>query len=183
MALSRFVLTANVTIAWPPVWSEVVNSATAPPVTQPAVPASATAQENNNPFPVAVTVTGGTVTVIAVGGVTTGLTSGTVYVPAASSIAITYSAAPTWTWAAVQLPGGGAGQAVDVSSPAPPGGQLGTLPQMTFIEGTTIFADSSAIAAGTPGTGAQQLYQAIGSSNLRAYIQGQDDVGHASLSN
>jgi hypothetical protein len=27
------------------------------------------------------------------------------------------------------------------------------------------------------------LYQAIGASNLRAWVQGQDDVGHAGLAN
>lgn len=48
----------------------------------------------------------------------------------------------------------------------------------TFPKGTTIMADSS---AGT--TGPQLLYQAIGAANLRAYVQGQDDVGHAALAN
>ena len=39
-----------------------------------------------------------------------------------------------------------------------------------FIAGTTIVLDP----AGAP-------YTAIGASNLRAYIQGQDDVGHAAF--
>jgi hypothetical protein len=43
---------------------------------------------------------------------------------------------------------------------------------------TVIIADSSAGS-----TGPQLLYQAIGASNLRAYIPGQDDVGHAALAN
>jgi hypothetical protein len=52
-----------------------------------------------------------------------------------------------------------------------------------FIAGTVIYADSS-----TPGenpTGAQQLYQALvaAGANLRAFVDGQDDVGHAALSN
>lgn len=44
--------------------------------------------------------------------------------------------------------------------------------------GTVVYADPS---AGT--TGPQLLYQAIGSGNLRAWVDGQDDVGHAGLSN
>jgi hypothetical protein len=32
-------------------------------------------------------------------------------------------------------------------------------------------------------SGAQLLYQAIGAANLRAFIDGQDDVGHAAISN
>ena len=47
----------------------------------------------------------------------------------------------------------------------------------TIPAGTTIYADS----AGTGGAGA--LYTAIGAGNLRAYVQGQDDVGHAALAN
>ena len=61
--------------------------------------ASTVASLNPNPVPVSVTVTGGTVTVIAVGGVSTGLTTGTFTIPAGSSITITYSVAPTFTMA------------------------------------------------------------------------------------
>jgi hypothetical protein len=32
-------------------------------------------------------------------------------------------------------------------------------------------------------TGPRLLYQAISAGNLRAYVQGEDDVGHAALSN
>jgi hypothetical protein len=49
----------------------------------------------------------------------------------------------------------------------------------TFPEGTVIYADS---VAGTD-FGSKLLYQAIGAGNLRAYVQGQDDVGHAALAN
>ena len=42
----------------------------------------------------------------------------------------------------------------------------------TFIAGTTIVLDPTG-----------PLYAAIGAGNLRAYVQGQDDVGHAALSN
>ena len=48
---------------------------------------------------------------------------------------------------------------------------------VTFIAGTTIYADSS----GSGGAGA--LYTAIGSGNLAAYRDGIDNVGHAALGN
>jgi hypothetical protein len=68
--------------------------------TAPAVPATTVAL--TNPFwrDCAVSVTGGTVTVIAVDGQTLGVTSGTVFVPSGKTIALTYSAAPTWKWIA-----------------------------------------------------------------------------------
>src|SRR5260370_14499530 len=50
---------------------------------------------------------------------------------------------------------------------------------LTFRPGDVITADSTAGFA----TGAQLLYQAIGAANLRPYVQGQDDVGHAALAN
>ncbi len=59
--------------------------------------ASTVASVNPNPVPVNVAITGGTVTVIAVGGVTTGLTTGTFLIPPAGSITVTYSVAPTLT--------------------------------------------------------------------------------------
>ena len=48
----------------------------------------------------------------------------------------------------------------------------------TFLAGTTIYADS-----GGGSTGPEKLYTAIGAGNLRAYVQGTDDVGHAGLAN
>ena len=57
------------------------------------------------------------------------------------------------------------------------GGKYGWLP-VTFLPGMVVYADS---AAGS--TGPQLLYQAIGSANLRAYVQGQDDRGGAALAN
>lgn len=67
-------------------------------VGNPAVPASTVAFGNNFGFDCTVYVAGGTVTAIVVGGVTTGMTSGPVRVAAGQSIALTYSAAPTWVW-------------------------------------------------------------------------------------
>jgi hypothetical protein len=52
---------------------------------------------------------------------------------------------------------------------------------VTFERGTMIYADDT--APGTTPTGPQQLYQAIGAGNLRAYVQGQDDRGGAPLAN
>ena len=64
----------------------------------PAVPGSGSPQQNTAWRDAAVTVTGGTVTAIAVDGTTTGVTSGTVTVPAGKNITLTYSSAPTWVW-------------------------------------------------------------------------------------
>jgi hypothetical protein len=48
--------------------------------------------------------------------------------------------------------------------------EYGSAPGLTFIKGTVIELDP-----------AGPLYVAIGSRNLRAYVQGQDDAGHAAL--
>lgn len=64
----------------------------------PAVPATTVAQINPFPKEVTVFVTGGTVTVIAVGADSSGLTSGSFVVPVGQSITLTYSSAPTWKW-------------------------------------------------------------------------------------
>lgn len=68
------------------------------PQTAPSMPASGTALTNPFPFDATVYVSGGTVTEIAVGGTATGLTSGSVFVPAGETITLTYSTAPTWVW-------------------------------------------------------------------------------------
>lgn len=67
-------------------------------VTQPAVPASTVAQTNTTGVDCTVFVTGGTVTVVAIGGTATGQTSGSFRVPANQTITLTFSAAPTWQW-------------------------------------------------------------------------------------
>ena len=77
-------------------WTNIFAATTTPPI-----PATGVAQSNYNNYSVNVTVNGGTVTVIAVNGSATGLTSGTVTVPAGGSITLTYSVIPTsWVWAA-----------------------------------------------------------------------------------
>lgn len=67
-------------------------------VSAPSVPSSTVALQNPFWRNSAVTVTGGTVTVISVDGTATGLTSGTVIVPSGKTITLTYSSAPTWVW-------------------------------------------------------------------------------------
>ena len=68
-------------------------------VTPPAVPATTVAYTNILGVACSVYVIGGTVTVIAINGTTTGLTSGHVgIVKPGETIAITYSVAPTWNW-------------------------------------------------------------------------------------
>lgn len=69
--------------------------------------ANGVAALNPNPVPVSATVTGGTVTQIAINGVNTGQTSGTFTVPAGGSITVTYSVAPTLTTADIAPAAGG----------------------------------------------------------------------------
>lgn len=65
----------------------------------PSVPATTVAQQNTSWRDAAVSVKGGTVTVVAVDGVTVAtVTNTTVIVPAGKNITLTYSSAPTWAW-------------------------------------------------------------------------------------
>lgn len=51
-----------------------------------------------------------------------------------------------------------------------------------FLKGTEIYADPAAPSGA--GTGAQELYRLLSAGGyLRAWVDGQDDVGHAALSN
>ena len=75
--------------------SAVVTAAPLMFTTAITLAASTVAALNPNPVPVSVTVSGGTVTVITVSGVVTGLTTGTFTIGAPGSIAVTYSVAPT----------------------------------------------------------------------------------------
>lgn len=81
--------------------SAVVAAAPSMFTTLMTIGATTVASVNPNPVPVNITVTGGTVTVIAVGGVVTGLTTGTFLIPPAGSITITYSVGPSFTQADV----------------------------------------------------------------------------------
>lgn len=66
--------------------------------TTPAVPLTTVPVTNTSPLPATVVVTGGTVTGVAVNGVSVGSGDGTYTVPSGQAITLTYSAAPTWTW-------------------------------------------------------------------------------------
>lgn len=67
-------------------------------LTAPAVPASTVAQVNQYPFPVRVHIAGGTVTNITINGTGAGTAPGLYWLEPGDSIAITYSAAPSWAW-------------------------------------------------------------------------------------
>jgi hypothetical protein len=75
----------------------VVTAAPALFTTAMTLGATGVAAANPNPVAQSVTVSGGTVTQIAVNGANTGQTSGTFTVPAGGSITVTYSVAPTFT--------------------------------------------------------------------------------------
>ena len=82
---------ANVRLIWE---DQPLGKVASPP----AVPSSTTGFVNQFWRDAVVTVTGGTVSVIALDGVTTGLTSGPVFVRSGGTITLTYSVAPTWNW-------------------------------------------------------------------------------------
>jgi hypothetical protein len=67
-------------------------------LTTPAVPASTTPVTNTGFIPVTVVISGGTVTTVLINGTSAGSGDGTYTLPAGGTIAVTYSAAPTWTW-------------------------------------------------------------------------------------
>lgn len=69
---------------------------------KPAIPASTVAATNTSDHLMWVEVVGGTVTVVAVDGVTTGRVVGAFFLRPGSTIAITYSVVPTaWHWFAL----------------------------------------------------------------------------------
>ena len=80
---------------WPSAGAVVTG---APALFATAMTLGATTVASLNPNPVArsITITGGTVTVIAVNGVVTGQTTGTFTVPPGGSITVTYSVSPTF---------------------------------------------------------------------------------------
>lgn len=75
-----------------------LGSGTLPVPAQPAVPASGTAIQNLNTFPVDVQINGGTISNVAVNGINMFSATGLYLVPAGGSIAVTYTVAPTWVW-------------------------------------------------------------------------------------
>jgi hypothetical protein len=177
MALTRYTVISTVSAVYPPAWSEVVSGPASGAVATPAVPASTTAVQNANPFPVQVVITGGTLTAVIVGDVTVGTAAGSYIVPSAAAISITYSAAPTWAWSgAVSGPSAGLAETTQVAGTAPAGGQVGTLPVTTWEAGMAIEFDPATTAGAA-------LLAAIGAGNLAAWIDGTSNVGHAGISN
>jgi hypothetical protein len=94
----------NGDVEYGPNWTDLPSNTPSTP----SVPASGTAQQNTNPYPVKVYINGGALTEIQI---TIGSASYTVYsnstasavyegftLPAGASITLTYSTAPTWEW-------------------------------------------------------------------------------------
>lgn len=73
--------------------------ATLPTNVTPAVAATNVPVTNNNPFPVLVIAGGGTITGYVVNGISININQGASFtLPVGATMAITYSAAPTWQW-------------------------------------------------------------------------------------
>lgn len=87
----------NITVTHPKLTNNPNYNPTGPQ-SAPTMPSSGTSLTNPFPFDATIYVSGGTVTEIAVGGTSTGLTSGAVFIPAGETITLTYSSAPTWVW-------------------------------------------------------------------------------------
>lgn len=95
------------------------NTIAAPAVNQIPLAASGVASYNNNSVGVNQTITGGTVTAIAINGVTTGLTSGVFFVPAGGTVTVTYTVAPTtFTTAGIAVAGTPSSAYVQIGSRA-----------------------------------------------------------------
>lgn len=65
----------------------------------PSVPSSTTPVTNTSSLPAQVVISAGTLSNVSVNSVTVGAGDGTYTVPAGGTIAVTYTVAPTWTWA------------------------------------------------------------------------------------
>lgn len=66
--------------------------------TPPAIPLTTVALTNPFAFACLVSISGGTVAVIAINSVVSGVIAGLVLVPKNGTITLTYVVAPTWTW-------------------------------------------------------------------------------------
>jgi hypothetical protein len=87
-------------------WAAMISAsepaAMYPAIIAPGFPASGTAIQNTNNFPVTVIINanGASITNVTVNGITVGTGAGTYIIPAAGTISVTYTVAiPTWTWA------------------------------------------------------------------------------------
>lgn len=72
----------------------------APGFTAPSVPASGTPVTNTYALPASVVISGGTLSDVSINGVSVGTGDGTYTLPSGQAITLTYTVAPTWTWAA-----------------------------------------------------------------------------------
>lgn len=72
-----------------------------PAVSTPGVPATTVPLVSTLPYPVRVTITGGTMTNVVINGVSVGAGAGTYVLPALGTITLTYTVAPTWNWFAL----------------------------------------------------------------------------------
>lgn len=66
--------------------------------TTPAVPATGVPVTNTGSIPASVVVSAGTLSNVAINGVSAGTGDGTYVVPAGATITLTYTVAPSWTW-------------------------------------------------------------------------------------
>jgi hypothetical protein len=106
------------------VQSVIVTSPNAPAIATPAVPATTVTATNSNNFPVQVVIgaNGATISAVTVNGSSVGSAAGTYVVPAAGTIAISYTVAtPTWAWTALVAGISGAPVTLPVNVPLPPG--------------------------------------------------------------
>jgi hypothetical protein len=138
-------------------WPFTLAAAT---VSSPAVPLSTVAAANSTGTVVAVTISAGTLTFVFVNGAQAGTTAGTYLVPAAGTISITYSAAPTWAWALPVTNG-----AVSAGGTALPFAGGGT----SFAQGQVLIVDPSGtsdvvVVSGTP-TGTSVPVAALNSAH------------------
>lgn len=123
--------------------------ATAAVPAAPAVPASTVNATNTGAGVIAVTISGGTLTAVTVNAVQVGTTAGTYLVPAAGTINITYTVAPTWTW---QLPVTNGALAQGATAvPVASGGAYFTAAMALMID-TGINAEVVTVQAGATGT-------------------------------
>jgi hypothetical protein len=126
--------------------------------TTPAVPATTVPYKSTVLVPVLVKVIGGTVTGVSVNGSSVGTGDGAYLLPALGTITLTYSSAPTWTWAAV-------GTEHDVLSMLPRTDVIAT-----YLRGTTLLNPAFCVS------GVQLNYDptrdASGNLTLKVEIQG-----------
>ncbi|HEY2638437.1 MAG TPA: hypothetical protein VGI66_00950 [Streptosporangiaceae bacterium] len=115
---------ANVTVTGGTVQSVVSVPQSPAQVVTPAVPASTVTATNSNPFYVVVTLTGFTATVVSVNGSSVGNPAAGIVVPPGGTVAVTYTVAGTWAWAAATAGLSGNPIASPSTIECPPGGSI-----------------------------------------------------------